>query len=209
MDRLTAMGMFTPNQSPKDIEKRFDIEALQHELETVMLDKAYPKKAKKGPYRERADLKTIFGTIYPLQFRALQEREGILALPDTLWEWARTINLRALLLYQREQPFMATDQRMGKKAPRATVTNLCEPACDSLLSFLGMAYLQEGPTPDWPGLDHRIWQKGEVTSTINVDIITASLLLPDGNPLPYLRNEVIISFREEQRRQFIVDFLLF
>jgi len=79
---------------------------------------------------------------------------------------------------------MATDPRLGEKAPCATVTNLCEPACDSLLSFLGMAYFQEGPTPDWPGLDPRMWQKGEATSTIHVDIVTALLLLPDGDHLP-------------------------
>lgn len=117
------------------------------------------------------------------------------------------INLRAFLPYQREQPFMATDPRLGEKAPRATVANLCEPACDSLLSFLGMAYFKEGPRPDWPGLDPRIWQKGEVTSTIDIDIVTASLLLPDGDPFPYLHNEVAISYREEQRR-FTVDFPL-
>jgi len=95
------MGMFTPNQSLEDIQKRFDVETLQYALETVMLDKAYSKKTKKGPYRERVDLKTIFCAIYPLQFRALQERDGLLALPDTLWEWARIINLRAFLPYQR------------------------------------------------------------------------------------------------------------
>jgi len=117
------------------------------------------------------------------------------------------INLRAFLSYEREQPFLATDQLMGKKAPRAAVNNLCGPACDSLLSCLGAAYLQECPIPDWPGLDPRIWQKGEVTSTIYVEIVTASLLLPDGNPLPYLRNEVTISYRNEQRR-FTVNFPL-
>jgi len=90
IDRLTAMGMFAPNQSPEDIQKRFDVETLRYALEAVILDKAYRKKDKKDPhpYRERVDLKMIFSTIYPLQFRALLEREGILALPDSLWEWA-------------------------------------------------------------------------------------------------------------------------
>jgi len=82
---------------------------------------------------------------------------------------------------------------------------LLEGAGDILLSYLGAVHLREFPAPGWPGLDPHPWQKGEVTSTIDIQIVTASL--PNGDSLPYLRNDVTVSHRNEQRL-FTINFPL-
>ena len=197
--------MFESHPNAESVQKRFDTDSLQADLDPVI--NAYPKKAVKGPFRERNDPKTLFSTAYRLHCHALQKRESILALPDILWEWARVINLKAFVQYQLEQPFLAQDQRLGKKFPRVTVNNLLEGAGDVLLSYLGAVHLQEFPAPSWPGFDPHAWQKGVVTYTLDTQIVTDLLLLPNGDPLPYLRNDVTVSYQNELRL-FTVNFPL-
>jgi hypothetical protein len=142
----------------------------------------------------------LFATLYPLRLRAFRQYEQIAGLPDAVWEWARTFLLFIQYQGQRVQPVLARNRRLAERYHRLTIYDVLWGCCYDLLTPLSLAAFQQLPDQPrhdpLPFLSYQAWQAGEATARITTTLVASQLLLPGGDHLVYLRNEVGIAYQE-------------
>jgi len=183
------------------LQKDVDRESLRWHLDPVV--NAYAKGEGPGSVKAIFSSSEYMTTMMPIRLRALRNYLELERLPDVLWEWARTLLLVTVIQWQTMQPSFAADPEWGHRYPRITVNTLCESSCYYLLTILGIAQQQEFA----PGVEDYLlylnpesWCRGEATSTITTRIVYAPLLMPDGKHVPYLRNDIIVTYKGEPYR---------
>lgn len=204
IQELTEIGAFNKDPDP---------DVLRHLLEAVVTDSPFQKigelpgsvfqpLAEKGrPLPNDIDLVV---TLFPLRQRAFQQYEQqIGCLPDEVWQWARTFLLFLQFQGQRLQPRLAqVDPRFAQRYQRLTVYDVLFGACYDLLTplslavaptLLGKPFRRGGILPC---LEYSHWAAGAASSQIETTVIESALLLPGGDPMLYLRNEVTIVYQE-------------
>jgi hypothetical protein len=126
-----------------------------------------------------------------------------------VWEWARTLLLVTVIQGVSAQSFLATDPELGYRFPRLTVYELCESSCYYLLTILAIAqqhaFTGSARGEDWLYLDPQLWERGQVVSTIRTHEIRSILLLPSGEHIPYLRNDITIAPQRGEQQHFSLD----
>jgi hypothetical protein len=197
LNELTAIGSF---------QKEPDSELLRYLLQSVVAGSP----SSMTPDR-RDDIERV-AMMFPLQQKAFQQFEQQIAfLPDPVWEWARTFLLFLQFQGQRVLPRLVRYPRWAARYHRLTIYDVLFGACYGLLSPLAIAALLDPPEMPTPGplpfLDCRKWKKGEATSQITTNLAASQLLLPDGDNLLYLRNEVAIRY-QGKRYSFTLEFPL-
>ncbi len=190
IDELTATGSF---------QKEPDPDLLRYLLESVVTDSPLQVTLENGETRS-SDIEML-ATLYPLRMRAFRQYEQQIAgLPDAVWEWARTSLLFLQYQGQRAQPRLSRNRRLAERYRRLTIYNVLFGCCYDLLTPLSLAALPV--IPDQPGhdplpfLSYRAWQAGEATARVTTTLVPSQLLLPGGDQLIYLRNEVGIAYQE-------------
>ncbi len=190
INELTATGAF---------QKEPDPDLLRYLLEPVVTDSPLRVTLDTGETRS-SDIEML-ATLYPLRLRAFRHYEQQIAgLPDAVWEWARTLLLFAQYQGQRAQPVLARNRRLAERYHRLTIYDVLWGCCYDLLTPLSLAALHQVPdqrrADPLPFLHYQAWQVGEATARINTTLVASQLLLPDGDRLAYLRNEVGIAYQE-------------
>ena len=189
INELTATGSF---------QKEPDPDLLRYLLEPVVTDTPLRVTSNTGETRS-SDIEML-ATLYPLRMRAFRQYEQIAGLPDAVWEWARTFLLFLQFQGQRAQPVLARNRRLAERYHRLTIYDVLFGCCYDLLTPLSLAAFQQ--LPDRPKhdpltfLSYQEWQAGEATAQINTTLVASHLLLPGGDRLAYLRNEVGIAYQE-------------
>jgi hypothetical protein len=177
----------------------------ERDLLRTLLDpvvNAYPQKAAKGPVRAFMDLAECWSVMHALCFTVLQQERAFLDLPDAYWNWARFFNLLTYGLNLDERSHLASDPQFGDLFARQTVENLCQQACQALITWLGLAH--QGDLAPWRAeplrfLDPELWQRGEVVCTIRTDLRASPLILPGGVPFLYLCHTMALTFQRESQ----------
>jgi hypothetical protein len=190
INELTAIGAF---------QKEPDSELLQYLLEEVVMESPPDGVSDQGCSRS-ADIEML-ATMFPLRLSAFQQYEQqIASLPDTLWEWARTFLLYMQLQGQKAQPLLAKDPRFANRYRRLTVYDVLWGSCYDLLVPLSVVVpmLSAGkPTPHLrPCFHPQNWRSGEATGLIKTNVVSSPIVLPDGDNLLSLRNELFIMYQE-------------
>jgi len=179
-------------------QKEPDPDLLRYLLEPVVTDSPLRVTLDNGETRS-SDIEML-ATLYPLRLRAFRQYEQIAGLPDAVWEWARTFLLFLQYQGQRVQPVLARNRRLAERYHRLTIYDVLFGCCYDLLTPLSLAALQQLPDQPkhdpLPFLSYQAWQAGEATARITTTLVASQLLLPGGDHLAYLRNEVGISYQE-------------
>ena len=179
-------------------QKEPDPDLLRYLLEPVVTDSPLRVTLATGETRS-SDIEML-AALYPLRLKAFRQYEQIAALPDAVWEWARTFLLFLQYQGQRVQPVLARNQRLAERYRRLTTYDVLFGCCYDLLTPLSLAAFQQLPDKPkhdhLPFLSHQSWQAGEATARVNTTLVASQLLLPGGDPLTYLRNEVDIAYQE-------------
>ncbi len=101
---------------------------------------------------------------------------------------------------QRAQPVLARNRRLAERYHRLTIYDVLWGCCYDLLTPLSLAAFQQLPDQPrhdpLPFLSYQAWQAGEATARITTTLVASHLLLPGGDHLVYLRNEVGIAYQE-------------
>ncbi len=189
INELTAIGSF---------QKEPDPDLLRYLLEPVVTDSPIQVTLENG--ETRLSDTEMLTTLYPLRMRAFRQYEQKIAdLPDPVWEWARTFLLFLQYQGQRAQPVLARSRQLAERYRRLTIYDVLFGCCYDLLTPLSLAALE--PLPDQPDRDplpflsYRAWQAEEATARVTTSLVPSQLLLPGGDPLIYLRNEVGIAYQ--------------
>lgn len=179
-------------------QKEPDPDLLRYLLEPVVTDSPLRVTLENGETRS-SDIEML-ATLYPLRLRAFRQYEQIAGLPDAVWEWARTFLLFLQYQGQRAQPVLARNRRLAERYRRLTIYDVLFGCCYDLLTPLSLAAFQQLPDrpkqDPLPFLSYQTWQAGEATARITTTLVASQLLLPSGDHLAYLRNEVGISYQE-------------
>jgi len=180
------------------LQKEPDPDLLRYLLELVVTDSPLRVTSDTGETRS-SDIEML-ATLYPLRLRAFRQYEKIAGLPDAVWEWARTFLLFLQYQGQRVQPVLARNRRLAERYHRLTIYDVLFGCCYDLLTPLSLAAFQQLPDQPkhdpLPFLSYQAWQAGEATARITTTLVASQLLLPGGDHLAYLRNEVGISYQE-------------
>ena len=180
------------------LQKEPDPDLLRYLLEPVVTDSPLRVTSDTGETRS-SDIEML-ATLYPLRLRAFRQYEQIAGLPDAVWEWARTFLLFLQFQGQRVQPVLARNRRLAERYHRLTIYDVLWGCCYDLLTPLSLAAFQQLPDQPrhdpLPFLSYQAWQAGEATARINTTLVASQLLLPGGDHLAYLRNEVGIAYQE-------------
>ena len=170
---------------------------------------AYPKHlSTQGPVKEFFGDPDYLSTMIPLRSKALEHYRDLEQLPDALWNWARTLLLITEIQGMWAQAYLGTDPEFGYRFPRLTLNALCESYCYFLLTILGMAQqhaFTSNGREEVRYLDPSLWTKREVTSVIETQEVRSVLLLPGGERVPYLRNNITIIQRDVAQQHFSLD----
>lgn len=190
INELTATGSF---------QKEPDPDLLRYLLESVVTDSPLQIILENGETR-LSDIE-MFATLYPLRMRAFRQYEQKIAcLPDTVWEWARTFLLFLQYQGQRAQPELARNRRLAARYHRLTLYDVLWGCCYDLLTPLSLGALEAIPDQashdPLPFFHYPAWQTGEAIARVTTTLVASQLLLPGGEPLAYLRNEVGIASQE-------------
>lgn len=190
INELTAIGAF---------QKEPDSELLQYLLEEVVMESS-PSGVSDQGFSRSADIEML-ARMFPIRLNAFQQYEQqIASLPDTLWEWARTFLLYIQLQGQKTQPLLAKDPRFANRYRRLTVYNVLWGSCYDLLAPLSIVapmLSASKPIPHLrPCFHPQNWRAGAATGLIKTTIVPSPVVLPDGDNLLYLRNELFVRYQE-------------
>lgn len=188
----------TTTMKKKDVDRDEEQEELKYLLESVVVPNT------PGTARQLGKEKVEYlGTMLLIRPEALDDYNAIDELPDELWEWARTMLLVTIIQRLASHSVLMDELAGSYHAKRITVNMLCDSACHYLLTLLGIA--QQGQFTREsigyvPYLDPQTWKRQEVSVSITTQIVHSPLLLPGGQRVPYLRNDLLIIYRGEQQR---------
>jgi hypothetical protein len=191
IDELTAIAA---------LQQPVDKETLTYYLEPVVIRNTSEEAQQAG--KEEIE---YLSTMIPTRLEALSTYESLERLPDTIWNWARIIQIITIIQVLGNSPEFIEELRTyyGYYAERITVNSLCSSACHYLLTLLGIAYQGQFNTNSVgyaPFLDPHIWQQGKAAATTATRLLESPIILPDGHSILYLRNDLVVNFHGEEQR---------
>ncbi len=181
------------------LEKRADKDMLRYYLEPVIT----PSRPRGARRMDEEEIE-FFSTMIPTRLDALSDYDAIDRLPDGVWEWARVLLLVTII--QRFTTHSALTDELVKNysyyADRITINTLCGSACYYLLTLLAIAQQRQFTRESvgyTPFLDPDAWRCGEASATSATRVVSSILFLPNGCHVPYLRNDLLITYRGAQQ----------